>query len=1046
VTASLTSRLDGSGRLSTTVIPQAADPHKVMRLVDLLVIREEVTPSALGVTAQRQVSYYRRAAQILGFVDDKGRPTPRAFALDGLGREARLSRFVLAFESSECGRAWLRYTGVKSLADVPPGSANEFLRSEGLAGEMLKSRGGTLRRYAQLAATYHPHRVRPEKLEPPVDGPDTCGKSFFGRATAGKVLRELATGTRLLRAATAYFTVRGYDAVADRLENSIIHLLVGSEEGREGVEDVFRTYRRSIERGAQSAAKQRLIRVLRDELVSGTVRVRLFHPRYKQGLHAKVFLFDARAALLTSANLTGGGLKTNIEAGSVVVDADQIAARIEEFDRFFEQGEELRDRLLHDLEESWAFAPPISPNLVYLRTLLTLFGEVPKVDSDVVLAEYQRMVVGSVLHRIKTSRGGLLVSPVGTGKTIMSLYCAAGLFPHRFKRVVVFVPNQSMRQRWEKDATAFNLPVVIRTHGFLREQGKNENNAREMSEQLEAFIRSARSTDLVIVDEAHQFRNPDGRGATNLRRYLAQGERPACLLVTATPMSKGLHDLNQLLGYLQQRPLSSVDEVALHPAIINITRPFILEHFGRKEANGTITVDFGKERRSFAQLRFHRTAYHSQIDSLLEAIAESQFVFVRSQRDISTGQLSLPGVPEVTRREGDDGALFRITLLRMAESSPRAIADFIDRQLARKFGRDYRPADPETFSATLKRLRGLVPAERGDRKFARLGDLISNRPREDRILVFTTFRATAKYLVDALAARFPNRKVAAVTGETSEGEKAKLLRNFAPVAQQRRPSRRTKNDIDILVATDTIAEGENLQDAVVLVNYDLHWTPLRLIQRVGRLDRPTVRPREVDVHNFYPASERFDGVLNLWNRIAARAALYDRLGRTRVLEDMEESEDTPTSRDVGLVNSFYEKQDWERLLAEYVPTSQHLADLAKSSEEERARAMSLPIGARTAKAVQSNGGVFILVRHEDELHCVHDGGGELEMSPDPYAHEALLPHVRASPATPLEAEPEDALDRLSAALRRWCEHHRLDEESVEMVCGASLIHRPTTGH
>jgi len=87
------------------------------------------------------------------------------------------------------------------------------------------------------------------------------------------------------------------------------------------------------------------------------------------------------------------------------------------------------------------------------------------------------------------------------------------------------------------------------------------------------------------------------------------------------------------------------------------------------------------------------------------------------------------------------------------------------------------------------------------------------------------------------------------------------MKAFAPFAQQvtRSPPQR----FDVLVATDAISEGENLQDAEYVINYDLSWTPLRLIQRVGRINRFTEERRKVHVRNFFPGSDCYEQIVKL---------------------------------------------------------------------------------------------------------------------------------------------------------------------------------------
>ena len=103
-----------------------------------------------------------------------------------------------------------------------------------------------------------------------------------------------------------------------------------------------------------------------------------------------------------------------------------------------------------------------------------------------------------------------------------------------------------------------------------------------------------------------------------------------------------------------------------------------------------------------------------------------------------------------------------------------------------------------------------------------------------------------------------------------------ILINFAPRAKQRAKMKSMPQDgeIDILIATDCISEGQNLQDCDLLVNYDIHWNPVRIIQRFGRIDRIGSPNSAIQLVNFWPTPD-LNKYINLKNRVEARMALVD---------------------------------------------------------------------------------------------------------------------------------------------------------------------------
>ncbi|HBC21538.1 MAG TPA: helicase [Porphyromonadaceae bacterium] len=151
-----------------------------------------------------------------------------------------------------------------------------------------------------------------------------------------------------------------------------------------------------------------------------------------------------------------------------------------------------------------------------------------------------------------------------------------------------------------------------------------------------------------------------------------------------------------------------------------------------------------------------------------------------------------------------------------------------------------------------------------------------------KVIIFTAFSDTAKYIYDNIAEPIRERgmNTAIVTGDTVRST-LKLPRNerldfnkvltlFSPVSKSKDALYPNLNaEIDVLVATDCISEGQNLQDCDYLVNYDIHWNPVRIIQRFGRIDRIGSRNAQIQLVNYWPDME-LDEYINLKGRVEAR--------------------------------------------------------------------------------------------------------------------------------------------------------------------------------
>lgn len=177
-----------------------------------------------------------------------------------------------------------------------------------------------------------------------------------------------------------------------------------------------------------------------------------------------------------------------------------------------------------------------------------------------------------------------------------------------------------------------------------------------------------------------------------------------------------------------------------------------------------------------------------------------------------------------------------------------------------------------------------------DAKLKELKDQIRNKinnplnPSNKKVLIFTAFADTAEYLYTNLVGwitkelRLECALVAGSFTKTTYGrnEFSHILTNFSPIAKNRNKIVRMPQDkeIDIVIATDCISEGQNLQDCDFVINYDIHWNPVRIIQRFGRIDRLGTHNDKIQLVNFWPTKD-LDTYINLKERVEARMALVD---------------------------------------------------------------------------------------------------------------------------------------------------------------------------
>jgi len=515
------------------------------------------------------------------------------------------------------------------------------------------------------------------------------------------------------------------------------------------------------------------------------------------------------------------------------------------------------------------------------RALLDLPEVAPRAWPDW-LAPHQIPAAERLTAIIGRHRGALLADAVGLGKSYVALAVAAACGGP----LTLIVPGVLVPQ-WRSLLARLDMRAVITTHESLSRRC-----------DLPPFHPS-NFPPFVVVDEAHRFRNPATRRYRALARLTIGGR---LLLVTATPIHNRLSDLFHLFRlFLRDHALTVLDVPSLRRAADGPGEPDLLA-----EVAARLVVA-----RSRAGVR-QRYASGGMALSFPQR-APSQTVRVETTPAPQLAEL-VAGIGALVGGEG--AALLRVTLLRRLASSGAALRATLARHeallrlardaardgrvlTARDFGRLFPPRDEPDLQLALFPLllaEGTGPGAAGDPDaVARLRALaqVSADPKADALarllggrsgktIVFTEAIATARYLARRLGRGL---RVAAVFGRTgtmggARATRAEVLRAFAPVAQgaERPPP---ALETDVLIATDLLSEGLNLQDAARVIHYDLPWSPARLAQRVGRVDRLGSPHARVETVTFLPA-EPLARALRIEGRLAAKSGTQARAGAAEI--------------------------------------------------------------------------------------------------------------------------------------------------------------------
>lgn len=312
-----------------------------------------------------------------------------------------------------------------------------------------------------------------------------------------------------------------------------------------------------------------------------------------------------------------------------------------------------------------------------------------------------------------------------------------------------------------------------------------------------------------------------------------------------------------------------------------------------------------------------------------------------------------------------------------------------------------------------------------------------------KVVVFTAFSDTAQYLYREL---MPFAQSAGVhSGLVTGGGETKatlgksryqdILTNFAPRAKNRAAMKGLPQgeEIDLLIATDCISEGQNLQDADLLVNFDIHWNPVRLIQRFGRIDRIGSLNDSIKMVNFWPTPD-LNHYINLKGRVEARMALVDlsATGEDNILADAKNAAEADLKwRDKQLLrlkDEVFDLEDEQEgvTLAEF-SLEDFRADLLHFSRQNQTELEDAPLGISAIVPREGDGATF----DPGVIFCLKRNGKQLaeDQKPvgglDPFflvyvRADGSIRHGFAAPKTILDAMRALCLGR-SEPIAALCE-------------------------
>ncbi|MXR51368.1 helicase [Halovenus sp. WSH3] len=891
---------------------------------------------------------------------------------------------------------------------------------------------------------------------------------------------------------TGYFNPRGYFSIADGLEHvGQVRLLIGAQPDQEGIErwrqpeeprgeayerkridEALQSLDENLERDRNLLGFSREVdqglQELVDFLRSDRVEVRRHEDKF---VHGKAYLFsDAEGVIAGSSNFTGAGLNSNLELNLGTYDP-HVTDRVHEwFEELWAASEPYDLAALYEQRFE-----PYRPYLIYLRVLWERYGEELAEEEDedggINLVNFQEDAVRRANRFLKRHGGVIIADEVGLGKTYI-----AGELLHQYvqenrQRALVISPAYLRDGMWEQKGPEWGIQFETVSYAELRNESQLGGDRNVLDLDVDEY-------QLVVIDEAHAFRNP-GTQQSHALRTLLRGDPPKdVVMLTATPVNNSLWDLYYLLNYfirndaafanegirsLRERfkTAQSEDPSDLSPDMlfdvldettVRRTRRFIKNHYEDAMMpdgeGGSVRINFPDPNPQRVDYTFSGTLGDDYFRDVARGLAAGE----REE-----AELTLARYRPSYYLEGEEDAselslvgLLRTGLLKRFESSSHAFANTLDRMIRqnraalRLMDQGYFP-DPDAIDewvemdsdeamdeALGEAADGRVPLSAADLDPIRLQDDLENdieilerwrdgarsvsreddqklhalretlsevveRARDDaearelededveaafrrnrKVLLFSYYEDTVDWIYEYLQEVVAEDdelscyegRIAAVVGDGAKYgvSREDAVHGFAPNSGDAPPD--ATDEYDILIATDVLGQGVNLQEARTVINYDLPWNPMRVVQRNGRIDRVNSPHSEIYPITFFP-EDRLDDLLELEHRVRQKLTQAARsIGVSGgVIPDMETLNQNFAEKveDIGSIQEgdtgFYEEGG--RTAAAY-SGEEYRQELRKGLETREEQITGLPWAAGSGFRGDSPG-YFFCARIGDEV-------------------------------------------------------------------------------
>ncbi len=768
-----------------------------------------------------------------------------------------------------------------------------------------------------------------------------------------KIISEDSEG---LKCAVGYFYIEGLIQIIYSLKNvKEIKILMGYETNRPTKEELIKIFKEKInnlDENEQTNPAIKLFYQLVKDYKNLKIRVYFGNENSPERLHSKAYLFlrdietkdminRYKVGIIGSSNLTPSGLIGNTELNVIITEPKELEYLEKWFNNLWDKGTEdfeklkISEAIVNAIETS-KFKEELNNTFFYMEAKEFIIVLIKYLNADYLfedfeksnLLKFQYIDFIRILNNFNSKgyRGCLLTSSVGLGKSYVAAQVAK-YFLNNDKKVIIIAPAGLVKNndQWQKYLKEFKIYDKI----DLVSMGDLQKNPEYFD-----INKYTKNYGIIIVDEVHNYRNPDTYRTRNLKKIIDENGESKILFLTATPINTRLDDLLNLIKLFYRKGSNLLFDNLVRELedIINLLKIKEFENLTNKEKGDLYKVqeeiekemfvkstretiktdpDYINELKSFTKVDITKlkdpkiTEIKYELDQNYKDTVKEIVNFITS---LTAAHLRLLDPEKGIRLGGffkwilykrfeSDISAYYLTLKRLYKKSTMILnavenkdtkylkedeyeddtninfnLDFEDK--LKGIIEDIELSGPSKYSNILKDLKSdinnikkqiekLEPfikensklLFKNDQKLNKLYSIVKSNNNK-KILIFTEYKDTLNSIKEYFKDLIKPEEIKFVDSDTKN--KQAIIENF----------NNKENKLKILISTDTLSEGFNISSTDLLINFDIPYNPIRLIQRIGRATRLD-NPKEIEVLNFRP-DDSIDIELKLVEKLELR--------------------------------------------------------------------------------------------------------------------------------------------------------------------------------